>query len=567
MIQQRSKYHDHIAAAKAIGYLLIMMGAIILVPLLLLAFPKYRGEMDHLGWFLFPGIISIFAGYLIKFLTRGIKIKELKKFYGSVIVLELWLVALNVGMIPFLMSGKFTFTQAVFETMSGLTTTGFTIFPWEYRDSMQMLILYRSLLQLVGGVGLVLVLTTILSNAYGMQIFSAEGHIDRLAPSPLHSARTILQIYVGFILGGTVAFSVLGMSWFDAFNYAISAVATGGFAPHEESIAYYYGVVSWQRAYAIDHVAMLLMLLGATNFMASMYFLQGKFRRFFYHYEVRATIIMIAIATPIVSADFIVNHETPSVLQDVESALFLVISSLTTTGLTTFNDDLTHPSFGMIPMFALMLIGGHSDSTAGGMKVSRIALAFKSVAWDIKSNLSSSRNITSHQLWKFGNKVTISDKERAQNFSYIFLYFIIIFIGGLALMLCGYDFRTAMVDFASCLGTIGISAGTVRRTSSNPTLWIIIVGMIMARLELYIFIFAGARGKMDITEYRNHTGALKKEAKRREKQRREIRQARRTDNLDKIAHAAHPRPDEHAGEPQERSDIRNTIHEERRRQP
>lgn len=502
MIKRNTRYHDHLAAAKAIAYLLMLMGGVILIPLLLLFSPNYAAERSHATWFIFPGVLSIFAGYLIKFVTSGTHIRELKKYYGSIIVLEIWIVAVLLGSVPFMMSGQFNFTQAVFETMSGLTTTGFTLFPFQYAGTLRMLILYRSLLHLVGGVGLVLVLTTILSNAYGMQIFSAEGHTDRLTPSPLHSARTILYIYIGFILGGTIAFVILGMSWFDAFNYSVSAVATGGFAPHADNIGHFHTIFPEWKAVGIDVVAMVLMLLGATNFMASMYFFKGRWRGFFKHSEVTCTFALLAVAIPIVIADYFTHHIATTVHQNIVSACFLTISTISTTGLTTVSNDLNSLTFGILPILVLMMIGGNSDSTAGGIKASRTALAFKSLYWDVQASLGSSKNVKAHQIDKFGSKVPVSDKEKSQNYTYILLYMIVIFLGTIGLMICGYSFKDSLVEFASALGTIGISIGVCSRTTPTAGLWIVIIGMLIARLEIYIFIFSGARVHRDIAEYR-----------------------------------------------------------------
>lgn len=504
MIKRNTKYHDHLAAAKAIAYLLMLMGAVILVPLLLLLSPHYADERQCATWFIFPGVLAIFAGYIIKFLTSGTRIRELKKFYGSVIVLEIWIVAVLLGAVPFMMSGQFNFTQAIFETMSGLTTTGFTLFPFQYAAHLQLLILYRSLLHLVGGVGLVLVLTTVLSNAYGMQIFSAEGHTDRLTPSPLHSARTILYIYVGFILGGTIAFVILGMSWFDAFNYSVSAVATGGFAPHADNIGHFHTIFPEWKAVGIDIVAMVLMLLGATNFMASMYFLRGRWRGFFKHSEVICTFALLAVFTPIVIADYFTHHIATTVHQNIVSAFFITISTISTTGLTTVSNNLNSLSFGLVPIVVLMMIGGNSDSTAGGIKASRMALALKSLIWDVQDSLSSSKSVKAHQINRFGSKVSVSDKERSQNYTYIFMYLIVIFVGTICLMVCGYDFKDSLVEFASALGTIGISIGVCTRATPTFGLWVVIIGMLIARLEIYIFIFSGARIQGDISEYHRY---------------------------------------------------------------
>lgn len=471
----------------SLSYVMIMVGAIMLVPLLMIFF--YKEEVEQLSCFALPGVLSIFAGYLIKLFTPNHTLKNLRRHQGSVVVLLIWLVSILLGSIPFILTGEYTFTQAIFETTSGFTTTGFTV--TDVENTTHIILLYRSLLHLFGGVGLILILSSVLANIYGMQLFSAEGHTDRLTPSLIHSARTIMYIYLGFIVGGTLLYIYFGMPWFDAINHAISAVATGGFSTKASSIGYWHSV-------PIDIISIVLMLLGSINFMASLALLRGKFHDFFTHSETKVTAFLIAVVTPIVTVMLLTTGICETTLSAIDNALFQVVSIITTTGLSTIDNFLPNSAYALVPLLVLMLVGGHSGSTAGGIKASRIALAIKSLFYDVREQIYPCRVVTSRSINKFGKVVQISENDQTQNYTYIFIYIIIGLLGSFGLTLGGYSFRDSLIEFFSALGTVGLSIGIVSPDMSNPTMWIIIVGMLIARLEVYIIILAFARILEDI---------------------------------------------------------------------
>lgn len=473
----------------ALAYAIVMLGIIMLIPLLVL--PFYPWETNQIPCFAVPGVLSIFCGYLIKVFTGTDYSLTLKRHSGSLIVLLIWIVSILIGAVPFVMTGKYTFTQAVFEATSGFTTTGFTVTNVE--EASHLILLYRSVLHLFGGVGLILILSSVLSNVYGMQIFNAEGHTDKLTPSLLHSARTIVFIYFGFIIGGTVSYIIFGMNPFDAINHSISAVATGGFSTKNDSIGYWHSV-------PIDIITIVLMILGSTNFMASLLLLRGKFRDFFSHSETRVTAFVIAVVTPITIVMMLTQGICPNILSAIDNALFQVVSILSTTGLSTVNDFLPNASYALIPIVFLMFIGGHSGSTAGGIKASRVALAARSLFYDARDQISPKRVIYPRKINRFGKEETITDSEQSQNYTYILIYMLIGFLGSFGLMLCGNSFRDSFVEFFSALGTVGLSIGISNPEMSNPEMWIIIIGMLIARLEVYIIIFAVARFIADIKE-------------------------------------------------------------------
>ncbi len=499
MAQKSSHKSDVIALGRSLGFLCIMLTFLMLAPLILLIW--WPEESYQVKAFLLPAALSVFLGLFFLFLTRGRKVLVLRKHASSMILLVLWIVAIALCSLPFRMTG-YSLTQAVFESASGLTTTGLTI--TDVTAVTHLILLYRSMLHLIGGVGLVLVLTAILADRYGMQLFTAEGHTDRLSTSPVRSAWTILMLYGGFIISGIILYCMFGMPLFDAVNYAISAVATGGFAIHPDSIGHFHSV-------PIDIITMLLMLLGATNFMASSMLFKGKWKNYFQHVEVRCVMILLSIAGPIGAVQLMVDHISPSVLMAIDQSFFQMISIITTTGLSNLDDYLNISGFALVPALVLLFIGGNSDSTAGGLKAYRFALGAKSLFWDFRDSLRSERTVCSRKIRRFGIEHTVSREEVNRNYAYIIAYFVLVVIGTFALMLCGYSLQDSFIEFASALGTVGLSVGVTAATASPATLWILIVAMLIARLEIFVFLFGVARIAGNFRDIRHYFRIHRKE--------------------------------------------------------
>ena len=458
-----------------LGYVLMMLGVIILLPLaLLVIYPEDRHVAHE---FILPGVLTVFAGYFLTFCTRGHRVTKLERNEGSLLVLIIWLVSCFVGAWPFYLNGNYTFTEALFESTSGFTTTGMTV--TDVENASHLILFYRSILHLFGGVGLILILSAVLSNTYGMQLFSAEGHRDRLTPSLANSARTILYIYFGLIVGGTVGYVLCGMAPFDAVNFSISAVSTGGFATKAESIGYYQSV-------PIDLITVVLMLAGGTNFMATLFLTKGRLKAFFDHTETRVTVVLMAVGIPVVTAMLMAEHIDAHILKALDDALFQVVAVLTTTGLTTINDVWLTANFSTMPLILLMLVGGNSGSTAGGIKSIRAAIAWKNIQWNFQNMTDSKHVHRARELTQFGKRQTVSQKEIMQNDAYLVLYLFCMLASAFGFTLCGYDFRDAMFESVSILSTVGISIGVLHPGMSNATMWIAMVGMLVARLEVFL---------------------------------------------------------------------------------
>ena len=273
-----------------LGIFLVFISIITFLPLVMLIF--YPNESSVWWQFVVPGGVSLIIGLLLYFLLIFKKDRaRLGKHQDQLLLVNVWIVAILICAVPFVLSGKMTFTESVFESASGFATVGLTRFTmWDSH----VFIFYRSLLLFFGGVGLVLIITSALSDRYGLRLYIAEGHNDKLMPNLTKSARLILGIYVLYIFLGTVAFIISGMSAFDAINHSIAAIATGGFSTTPGGL-----MATGGNPTANQIICSVLMLLGGTNFLIHLFLITGKFKRVFKDLEIRFFGVLSAVMIPL----------------------------------------------------------------------------------------------------------------------------------------------------------------------------------------------------------------------------------------------------------------------------
>ena len=170
-----------------LGIVMVMAGVITLLPLFTLIF--YPEELDQVGYFIAPGVISILLGYLTSLVLRGKRLGNLERNQEMIVVAATWMITICVTALPFVLSGNYTFTQAAFETTSGLSTTGLSVVDTALAP--HIFLIHRTVLLFFGGIGLVLVMTSVLSDIYGMRLYNAEGHSARLLPNLLEFTAVI----------------------------------------------------------------------------------------------------------------------------------------------------------------------------------------------------------------------------------------------------------------------------------------------------------------------------------------------------------------------------------------
>jgi trk system potassium uptake protein len=502
-----------------LGYFLVLIGIICILPLFMLV--AYPNEVNVIWSFLIPGLTSIVIGFALSFFIFKREKCQLGKFQDSVLLVALWILAILVGAVPFFLRGMGTsyfgttsVTDAIFESTSGYSSTGLTLFEFSAdAPGFHIYTTYRSLLLLFGGIGLVLIVTSALSDRYGLKLYTAEGHNDKLMPNLAKSARLILAIYLGYILLGTLSYWLIGgMELFDSFNHAIAAVATGGFSTKSgglPDIIAAGGVNSVTgipiNGVAINITSIVLMVLGATNFVLHLFLFQGKFKKIIKDCEIRFMGLMILIFVPLfVISIFTTKDSSGNQIYDFatsfEDGAYTFFTSITTTGFSTVHDIKALGETTVILSVIMMCVGGGMGSTAGAVKQYRVVVAFKSFYWSIRDHLSPRGVMYPHYVTRLGEEHDVSKSETFEAYGYTLLYVTVLLGGTVLICIFGQDSiiaSDALFEFASALSGTGLSVGItgLRNVGVN---WVLIGGMFAGRLEILCIYFAFYRVIRDI---------------------------------------------------------------------
>ena len=433
--------------------------------------------------------ISIVVGLLCWVIMKNAS-KDLKKKEGYLIVAFVWVFISLSGMLPYLISGAIPdVASAIFETMSGYTTTGATIL--EDIESLEKGILFwRSLTHWIGGMGIIVLTIAILPilGIGGMELFLAEAPgptADKLHPRITQTAKRLWYIYLGLTISETILFKLAGMGWFDAVNHAMSATATGGFSTRNASIAYFQSPL-------IEYMICLFMFIGGTNFTLIYFGFKGRFKKLYRNEEFKTYMSVVLFFTFIVSVGVFFFKDS-SIEESFRHALFQIIAVITTTGFVTA-DFTSWSSAITIIFFLLMFVGASAGSTSGGVKVVRHLIILKNSILEFKRLLHPSAIIPVRL-----NKRMIPPKIVFNVHAFILLYLSIFIIGSIFMALFGFNFEVKLISdniissmgsVAATLGNVGPGIGSVGPMSnyaeiSNLGKWFLSGLMLLGRLELF----------------------------------------------------------------------------------
>lgn len=449
---------------------MILEGVMLLVPLLLL--PFYYEETGLVWIFGVPALGSILLGVLV--CRYGLQFKT-----GSRQVVFAWIYGMLLAAIPFYLYGGLTPMQAFFEAVSGFTTTGLSVL--EVESLPKLLLFYRAFLQYVGGLGFVVTMLLFVQGKESATLFQAEGHPDRLAPNLGRTARVIGVMYGISLILGTELYSLFGMPIFDSLVHAMCALSTGGFSNRMDSIGYYNSV-------PIEGITILLMLVGTTNFSFLFLLFKGKFKALVRVSELRFLCGVLCIAVPVLTACLMLGGK--SVGEGLRLSVFNAISAVSTTGYATCSYG-DWPEAAVAVMIILMLIGGGMGSTAGGIKLARICILCKSLVRNIKRKMVSDRTVLL-AYYHNGTEQELLENDKIEEAStYTGCYLIIFLLGSLLLTVSsGCTLLQGAFEFASSIGTVGLSMGVTNAETNAVSLFIESIGMIMGRLEIFVMIKA-----------------------------------------------------------------------------
>lgn len=437
------------------------------------------------------GALFSFANVLIGVLVLGLLLwypvrnhkRELKIRDGFLIVVMFWTVLGFVGALPFYIEKEvpLSLTDAIFESFSGLTTTGATILTG--LDNMPHAILwYRQQLQWMGGMGIIVLAVAILPmlGIGGMQLYRAEtpGPVKdtKIAPRISQTAKALWYIYVGLTISCAIGYWLAGMSWFDAFTHSFSTVAIGGFSTHDASIGYF-------DSPAIESVAVFFMIASGINF--ALHFTAFRNLNGFSYFrdpEFKAYISLLIIGVLVATSYLYLHHIYPTLEEAFRYGLFQTVSIATTTGFAN-SDFALWPAFLPIMFIFMSFIGGSAGSTAGGMKMIRFVLLFKQGMREIKSLLHPNA-ILPVKL----NGKTIPEKVMTAVWGFFSVYVFTFAILMLMIMALGVDQTTAFSAIAAMMNNLGPGLGEVAsnyQSMSDPVKWILTFAMLLGRLEIF----------------------------------------------------------------------------------
>lgn len=403
----------------------------------------------------------------------------LQRREGLVAVPVLWCMVTLFGSLPFLLSGAVpTFTDAFFESMSGFTTTGATVFT-HIDDQPPAILFWRSLIQWIGGMGIIVLFLAIfpLFGVGVLQLYRGEvpgPTPDRLVPKLGQTAKLLWSVYVIVSVCELLLLWAGGMSFYDATLHTFTTMATGGFSSKARSIAAYNSVY-------IEGVIILFMVLAGTNFSLHFYALGSRFRVYGRDPEWRFYLGVVLVGTLILTLFLALrtDHAWP---QAVRYALFQVVSIMTTTGYASADFE-QWPAFGQFVLLLLMFLGGCAGSTGGGMKHARIILLMKHAYWQLYRMLHP-RAVASLRLGPQNISAEILITVQA----FFLLYMVSFAVATLCLTFLGVDITTAVTAAASTLGNVGPGLERIGPFDDYSWLpvaakWLLSACMLLGRLE------------------------------------------------------------------------------------
>jgi trk system potassium uptake protein TrkH len=436
------------------------------------------GELD--SSFIGAGIITIIFGILF-FLANLDHDKKLNLQQAFLLTSLSWLSIAIFGSLPFVFSSlQLSITDSLFESMSGITTTGSTIII-NLNDSPKGILLWRALLQWLGGIGIIVMAITLMPimNVGGMQLFkiSSNDASEKILPKSKEIALSLILIYSGLTFICSIFYKIFGMNYFDSITHAMTTIATGGFSNYNESIGYF-------NSATIEITAIIFIILGSIPFIAYIKFLNGNKRIFISDSQIRTFIKIIIISIIILFFYLAFQNKNFSEI-NLRSISFNVVSILTGTGYVTQQFD-NWGSFSLIFFLILMFIGGCAGSTACGIKIFRVQILYLFLVNQLKKIIYP-RGIF---ILKYDNN-NVDNKFMASIISFIYLYIIIFFLITALLSLSGLDFITAISGAATSISNVGPGLGTIIGPNGNfsqlPDIskWVLSIGMLLGRLELF----------------------------------------------------------------------------------
>ena len=459
-----------------IGVLLTILGCSMLIPY---SMQVVLNENSHS--FIGSSFVTIFIGilFILGNLEKHFKLNLQQSFLFSALA---WFLIAVFGSLPFLLSPlTMSISEAFFESMSGITTTGATVIT-NLDSAPKSILLWRAIMQWLGGIGIIVMAITILPllKVGGMQLFKMEGPLstEKILPRTLEVATILISTYLVLTLMCAFFYWLFGMSIFDSVAHSMTTLATGGFSTHNESIGFF-------GSSNIEIVASIFIILGSIPFITYLKFLKGDRKIFIKDIQIQGLVNILIFSIIIMFIYLFIISEETTIIDSLRISFFNVISILSGTGYVT-DDFGLWGKFSLIFFLFLMFIGGCAGSTACGIKIFRLQMLIIFLKNQIKKLISPNSVI----IMKYNNQ-KISDDFIKSVVTFIFSFLFIFLIIALLLSLTGLDLLTAISGAASAISNVGPGLGEIIGPDGNyksiPDIskWILAFGMLLGRLELF----------------------------------------------------------------------------------
>jgi len=460
----------------AIGVLLITLGVFMLIPF----FVQFIYDEKN-STFLSSASITIFIGILLV-LSNLEENKKLNLQQAFLLTTLSWLSIAIFGCLPFLLSNlNLSVTDAFFESMSGITTTGSTIIA-DLDNAPKGILIWRAIMQWLGGIGVIVMAITVLPllNVGGMQLFRMESSdtTEKILPRAREVTLIISIVYLTLTFSCGIAYWLVGMGIFDSIAHSMTTIATGGFSTYSSSIGYFQNP-------KVEVIAIIFIILGSIPFIAYLKFVKGNKKIFFKDVQIRGLIYIFIISVALMLLYLMFSNKEYSFVENLRISTFNVVSILSGTGYVT-SDFSLWGNFPLIFFLLLMFIGGCAGSTTCGIKVFRFQILGLFISNQIK------KLVYPHGIFpiKYNNE-KISNPFIYSIITFIFLYFFIFFILAALLSLDGLDFISAISGSATAISNVGPGLGDIIGPNgnfhdlSNFSKLCLSLGMLLGRLELF----------------------------------------------------------------------------------
>ena len=413
---------------------------------------------------------------------------ELSIKQGIVFVNTIWILLAFAGSVPLILYTDVSVAQAIFESVSGFTTTGSTIYS-DVEVLPNMILMHRSLMQWLGGMGIIVLgvgLFSLINPSGSLTLFKAEStgvKMEKMTPKIKDTALRIWGVYVLLTLLNALLLKLEGMSAFDAINHAFATISTGGFSTKNASMGYFDNpLIIWTTT--------LFMIISGINFLAHLKFFSGDFRGYKSE-EVKWYIIIFLILSVMLSLQHI-SHSDDTMMYSLTHTSFTIASIMTTTGFASLDYSLWGQGAIAVIVVA-MLVGGNAGSTAGGVKVIRYVVVIKSIMADIKQIIHPNAIVNI-----FVDRNRIQNKVLHSTYAFVMLYIFSVLIVMLYLFASGYDLMTSLSSALSAIGNIGPGFSLTGPSENyaffdSMDLGVLSVAMVVGRLEFFTVLLLFSR--------------------------------------------------------------------------